>query len=71
LQAIDTAIAELPSASKENIDTVRVNYVCLHLEELVGLACSAATASSDEHELYALQEVGLRLLQVQRVLFMH
>ena len=51
-------------ASKENIEAIEINFVCLHLEELVGLACSAATASSDEHELYALQEVGIRLLQV-------
>lgn len=36
--------------------------LCLYLEDMVTLACAAATASTDDSELLELQEAGVMLL---------
>ncbi|CAM9596050.1 unnamed protein product, partial [Ectocarpus sp. 8 AP-2014] len=36
--------------------------LCLYLEDLVTLACAAATASTDDSELLELQEAGVMML---------
>lgn len=36
--------------------------LCLYLEDMVTLACAAATASTDDSELLELQEAGVRML---------
>lgn len=36
--------------------------LCLYLEDMVTLACAAATASTDDSELLELQEVGVMML---------
>ncbi|CAB1108275.1 unnamed protein product [Ectocarpus sp. CCAP 1310/34] len=38
--------------------------LCLYLEDLVTLACAAATASTDDSELLELQEAGVMMLTV-------
>lgn len=36
--------------------------LCLYLEDMVTLACAAATASTDDSELLELQEAGVMML---------
>lgn len=36
--------------------------LCLYLEDMVTLACAAATASTDDSELLDLQEAGVMML---------